>query len=113
MSFRRPRTRKGKAFKLIVVLSFLFAVVLSLAIGSGTSGSNKFNFNGFLITFLICVAVFGITAIILSTPTVKGKIGEKRVSKILTKLTNKFGGTVINDVIIPGIMARHLNLIIF
>ena len=102
MSFRRPRTRRGRIYKLIVILSFLFAVSVSLSVGGGTGSAGKFNTKGFLITFFVCVALFGILAIVLSNPTVKGKLGERRVSKILNRLANKYGGGVINDVIIPG-----------
>lgn len=96
---RRRNTRDGALFKIAVILSILVAIIISIGAGSG---SGRFDLKVFLIVFIISLVLFLTLFIVLSVPSVKGKIGEHRVSKKLQRLAKKYGGYVINDVMIPG-----------
>ena len=104
MRFRRRRRKKklsrnGQKAVLIIVLAFLITIGIS-AIVSNFGG--KFDGTTFAIVTLSLMAVFGVAAIVLSTPVVKGKIGEAKVSRRLKKLAKKKGGQIFDNVIIPG-----------
>lgn len=96
---RSSNKRADQQFKLFLLLSLLIAGVISL-LTIGFNGG-KFNPTAFLITFFVSLIVCVTISLILSSPKVKGKIGEKRVAKKLEKLAKKYGGYVINDVTIP------------
>ena len=104
MLFRHRRRKKklsrnGQKAVLIIVgallITFIIATIVSYLGG-------KFDGTTFVIVALSLMIVFTTAGIILSTPTVKGKIGEARVSRRLKKLAKKNGGQIFDNVIIPG-----------
>lgn len=99
MSRKRYKTRKQRIRALIIILGLLVSITFSL-IFSNITGT--FSLVAFLIIFISCIVGFSILFFILSLPSVRGKIGESKVSKRLDKLAKKYGGYVIDDVIIPG-----------
>lgn len=99
MRRRRHKTRSQSIRALIIVLGLFVAIAFSL-IFSNTTG--KFSVLAFVIIFFSCIIGFGILFLVFSLPSVRGKIGESKVSKRLKKLAKKYGGHVIDDVIIPG-----------
>ncbi|MBQ9265717.1 MAG: NERD domain-containing protein [Bacilli bacterium] len=96
---KRRRKRSDSFLIFMIALSIGLAFVIS---GIVSSITGVFNTNVFIIVFIISLIVTGTIILILSSPKVKGKIGEYRVNRILKKLSKKFGGEVISDVIIPG-----------
>ncbi len=98
---RKYKTRNDQIFTLMVLISLFISGGIGGAISSAATGG-KFDLGIFVITFLIVLVVLMTIVTILSLPSVKGKIGERRVAKRLNKLANKYDGKVINDVIIPG-----------
>ena len=96
---RRRRKRSDWFLMFMIALSIGLAFVIS---GIVSSITGVFNTNVFIIVFIISLIVTGTVILILSSPKVKGKLGEYRVNRILKKLSKKFGGEVISDVIIPG-----------
>ena len=99
MSRRRYKTRKQRIRALIIVLGLLVSIMFSFIFSTITG---KFSVAVFIISFFSCIIAFSILFLIFSLPSVRGKMGESRVSKRLSKLANKYGGSVIDDVIIPG-----------
>lgn len=97
---RRYKSRNDQIFTLLAILSVFISLILASIIGS--IGGKGFNFGTFVVVFFITLIVLVIGSAILSTPKVKGIIGEKRVAKKLARLAKKYDGKVINDVIIPG-----------
>ena len=114
--FRKRRRKKGLVYALVggrskrrqrepnpllgfILLLFLIFIPWMAAV------NNSGNANGLLaliIIFLVLFFALIILSIVLKTPTAKGKIGERKVSKRLNKLARKYGGYVIDDVMIPG-----------
>jgi len=90
--------RTNRIFKLMVLLSLLLSGIVASITMAFTNG---FNTTVFLVTFFVTLVICAILFIIFSLPKVKGNLGEKKVSKYLNLLANKYGGTVIDDVIIP------------
>lgn len=99
MSRRKYKTRGQKIRALIIVLGLFVAISFSLIFSNVTG---KFSLLAFIIIFFSCIIGFSVLFFIFSLPSVRGKMGEQRVSKRLLKLANKYGGSVIDDVIIPG-----------
>lgn len=95
---RRYQKRSNQLFKLFIVISVIVAILIS-ALTIPINGG--FKPGPFIISFLVTLVVCAAIAIILSIPKVKGKIGEKRVSRKLKKLSKKYGGYIVNDVTIP------------
>ena len=98
MARRRKNKRSDIQFKLFVALSLLIAGSVA---GISMSFTKGFNATVFLVTFFITLVILAILSIIFSLPSVKGKLGERKVSKRLNKLANKYGGIVIDNVMIP------------
>lgn len=96
---KRYKTRKERIYIMLCLGALALSVLISLAISNGTG---KFDAQLFAILTIIFIVVFAALFIVFSLPVVKGKIGERRVSKVLNKLAKKYGGTVINDIMIPG-----------
>lgn len=96
---KKKLTREQTWFALFLIAALAVSFGLS-AIVSNAGGS--FNGTAFAITVIVTFLVFAIGYFILSLPSVKGKIGEARVNRVLKKLSKKYGGEVIHDVIIPG-----------
>ena len=99
MSKRRRETRDDQIFKICAIISVLLSLLISYLI---SKISDFFNLKTFVIVFFISLIVTNAITIVLALPSVKGKIGEKKVSKVLNSLMDKYGGYVINDVMIPG-----------
>lgn len=100
MSRRRKRlTRTGTWLRLLLILASLVAIGLSLAI-SNTTGT--FNPSAFFWTFIVSFLVLIVAFIILSRPSVKGRIGESKVNRVLKRLISKYGGYFVHDVIVKG-----------
>lgn len=97
---RRYKSRNDQIFKLLIILSIFISMVLAGIIGS--IAGKGFNIGIFFVVFFITLIVLVIASAILSTPKVKGIIGERRVAKKLAKVAKKYKGKVINDVMIPG-----------
>lgn len=99
MGRKRYKTRKQRIRAFIIVLGLLVSAAFSLIFSNVTG---KFSLTAFLIIFFSCVIGFSILFFIFSLPSVRGKMGESKVSKRLLKLAKKHGGYVIDDAIIPG-----------
>lgn len=100
MAKRRKRlTRQQQWFVLFAGVAILFALGLS-AIVSNAGGT--FNLAAFGWTIVITIFVFGVGYIVLSIPSVKGRIGEARVNRALKGLSKKCGGRFIHDVMVLG-----------
>lgn len=97
---RKYKSRNDQIFTLLAILSVFISSILAGIIGS--IGGKGFNLGTFVIVFLVTLVVLVIVSAILSTPKVKGYLGERKVGKKLVKLAKKYEGKVINDVIIPG-----------
>ena len=89
---RRHRRRKPSEFQKIIAIIFLICFALSTV---GVS-LNPDIFLGVVI-FVLVIALVGV---FLSTPIMRGKIGELKISLLLKSITKKNNGKVINDVII-------------
>lgn len=96
---RRRKKRSDIFFRLFIVISLVVSFLISIIVSNITG---KFNVTIFLILFFSILVGLSILAIILSLPSVKGKIGERKVRKKLERLANKYDGKLINDVIVPG-----------
>lgn len=92
-------TRLQAWFYLLLILALLVAVGISSGVSNATG---TFNGTVFFVTFFISLIVFAILFIILSLPSVKGRIGEGKVNRVLEGLSNKYGGYFIHDVIVKG-----------
>ena len=89
---RRHRRRKPSEFQKIIAIIFLICIVLS-AVGVSLNP-------GLLLGVVIFVLVIALIGVFLSTPIMRGKIGELKISLLLKSITKKNNGKVINDVII-------------
>ncbi|MBQ7249819.1 MAG: NERD domain-containing protein [Bacilli bacterium] len=87
-------------FRLFVCISFLVALTLSFIISFATKG--KFDLTAFLITFFVSLVVLAAGYIVLSIPSVKGRIGEFRVNSQLKNLVKSHGGNLFHDVIVSS-----------
>lgn len=96
---KKYKTRKERIYTLLCLLALALAILISLVISNSTG---TFDVKLFTILTIVFIVVFAAAFIILSLPVVKGKIGEARVSSRLKKLAKKYGGVIINDVMIPG-----------
>ncbi len=104
MLFRRRRRKKklsrsGRKAVLIIIGALLITIAISTIV---SYFGGKFDGTTFVVVALSLMLAFTIAGIILSTPTVKGKIGEARVSRRLKRLAKKNGGQIFDNVIIPG-----------
>ena len=100
---KRRRKRKPSRNKQIATLIVVGALLLTITIATIVSYmGGKFDGLTFVIVALSLMIVFTAAAIVLSLPSVKGKIGEARVSRKLKKLAKKNGGQIFDNVIIPG-----------
>ncbi len=100
---KRRRKRKPSRNKQIATLIVVGALLLTITIATIVSyAGGKFDGLTFVIVALSLMIVFTVAAIVLSLPSVKGKIGEARVSRKLKKLAKKNGGQIFDNVIIPG-----------
>ena len=99
MARRRIRKRRDRIYLALVLLALFISIGISALI-SNITGS--FDLQLFAILTIILIVLFGAGMIVFSLPSVKGKIGEARVSSILKKLAKKYGGYLIDDVTIPG-----------
>ena len=88
----RRHRRKPSEFQKITAIIFLICFALSTV---GVS-LNPDIFLGVVI-FVLVIALVGV---FLSTPIMRGKIGELKISLLLKSITKKYNGKVINDVII-------------
>lgn len=96
---KRRKSRKERIFTSLCLGALALSIVISLVISNSTG---KFDFQLFAILSIIFIVIFGALLIVFSLPAVKGKIGEASVSSRLKKLAKKYGGVIINDVMIPG-----------
>ena len=99
MARSRKRNRKFDKIKAYFLLSILIALSITVTIWVAFG---KINFTLALIITIVLFVTFVTLSIVLSRPSIKGKIGERRVSKKINRLANRYGGYVINDVMIPG-----------
>lgn len=100
---KRRRKKRQSRNKQIATLIVVGAILLTLTIATIVSYlGGKFDGMTFVIVALSLMIVFTVAAIVLSLPSVKGKIGEARVSRKLKKLAKKNGGQIFDNVIIPG-----------
>ncbi len=100
MSRRRKKlTRSQSWFVLFAIAAFLVAGGISALISSLGGG---FNPKLFIILFFVFLILFAAAGIVLSIPSVKGRIGEARVNGVLEELTKDYGGRFIHDVIVMG-----------
>ena len=100
---KRRRKKKPSRNKQIATLIVVGALLLTITIATIVSYmGGKFDGLTFVIVALSLMIVFTAAAIVLSLPSVKGKIGEARVSRKLKKLAKKNGGQIFDNVIIPG-----------
>lgn len=86
------KRKKDNELKIYLGITFLICILLSLL---GVS----LNPSMFIWVFIGVLSVV-LLLTFLSTPIMKGKIGELRIAIILKKITKKYNGKVINDVII-------------
>ena len=96
MARRRYRRRKTKGSGALVFVIFGLAIILTIL---------GVTFQQILVGILIGVGfaiALAITIIILRTPKVKGKLGERKIAKLLEKIASKGDAYVINDVIVPS-----------
>ena len=102
MSKRKRRNRRSRKASIRIAVLILI-IILSVSISTAfANAQGKFDAGLFTILFIVFVLGFGILFFVLSRPSIKGKMGERHVSKKLNRLANKYGGYVIDDVIIPG-----------
>ena len=81
----------------------IIAVFVAAGIASLISNiSGHFDVAVFFVSFLIAVVVLFIGFFILSRPTIKGKLGERRVNRVLKGLSKKYGGHFIHDIVVKG-----------
>ena len=99
MARRRIRKRRDRIYLGLCLLALLFSIGIS-AMVSNITGS--FDLNLFIVLTIIFIIIFATLFIVFSIPSVKGKIGEARVSSILKRLAKKCNGLLIDDVTIPG-----------
>lgn len=91
MSKKKYRTRQENYFLIFLMVSLLIAIITF-----GITNNTKVTIIFFFITLILCLAGY----IVLCIPSVKGKIGEHKVSKQIKKLQKKHGGYIFNNVMI-------------
>ena len=101
MARKKKLTRSDKIVRVIITLSILFA--LAIAFIASNLGGKGFRLDVFFYVFIPTAITLAIIVLIFNTATVKGKIGEAKVSRVLKSIQKKYGGYIINDVIIPDI----------
>ena len=89
---RRRRRRKPSEFQKFIAITFVICFALSIV---GVSLNP-----GLFLGVFIFVLVIALIGVFLSTPIMRGKIGELKISLLLKSITKKYNGKVINDVII-------------
>ena len=89
---RRRRRRKPSEFQKFIAITFVICFALSIV---GVSLNP-----GLFLGVFIFVLVIALVGVFLSTPIMRGKIGELKISLLLKSITKKYNGKVINDVII-------------
>lgn len=94
-SRRRGRRKYYPPEVIIAIVIFVFVEMTMLSVSVSTK-----NYSIFLWSTIIGFALVLFVSIYFSLPSVKGKRGEKKVAKILNRLVSKYGGGVINDVIV-------------
>ena len=85
------RKNKLKYLSIEQLLVFIITVIISMA----------FIATKVWVGLFIVVPIGFLTILIFGLPVVKGKFGEKEVSRFLNRLAKKHDGYLINDVIIP------------
>ena len=101
MSRRRKRTKRSDQwFKVFFLIAVLVAGIASAIVG-GFSGT-QFNSTAFLVVFFVTLVVAATGYLILSLPSVRGGIGEKKVDRRLKCLVSKYGGQAFHNVMIAG-----------
>ena len=101
MAMKKKLSKSDKIARAIIALSIIFALAIAF-IASNLSG-NGFRLDVFFYVFIPTAITLSIIVLIFNTATVKGKIGEAKVSRVLKSIQKKYGGYIINDVIIPDI----------
>ena len=89
---RRRRRRKPSEFQTFIAITFAICFALS-TIGVTLNP-------GLFLGVFIFVSLISLVGVFLSTPIMRGKIGELKISLLLKSITTKYNGKVINDVII-------------
>ena len=100
MAKRRRKTRNEQWFTVLVGLALGFSILLSLIVSGLFLG--HFDLNLFLWTFFITLIILLIGFIVLSLPSVKGRIGEARVNGKLKRLVQRYGGNLFHNVMVEG-----------
>ena len=88
----RRRRRNSSEFQKVIAITFVICFALSIV---GVSLNP-----GIFLGVFIFVLVIALVGVFLSTPIMRGKIGELKISLLLKSITKKYNGKVINDVII-------------
>ena len=96
---KKKLTRRQKWFVLFSLIAFITAGGISTLVANA---GGSFNLALFFIIFFLILIVFSVGYIVLSLPSVKGRIGEARVNHVLDSLSKKYGGRFIHDVIVLG-----------
>lgn len=101
MSTRKKKrlTRDEKLFLSLYLASLGLAFVIAALISNITG---RFNNVVFFVTAISIFAVLATTILVLSLPSIRGKIGERRVNKALKDTSNKNGGNFFKGIIIPS-----------
>ena len=99
------RSKKKKMIIGLIIVFILLCAVVSIMLkpiyqAIGIPEDKQMNVT--IVLILIVFAIFTVISIYVGTAVYKGKKGEKQVSKMLNKYASKYGGYVIDDVIIPG-----------
>lgn len=97
---KKKETRLEIWYKLLVLIAFVFAVAVVSIVSVASSG--QFDIVIFAITFAVTLLVFIIGLAVLSSPSVKGRIGEARVHRRLKKLEKRCGGKVFHNIMVEG-----------
>lgn len=96
---KKRKTRRQMWFMLFLVLSVGISFGVAAIVANVGGG---FNTTLFFVLALCLSVVFLALYIVLSIPSVKGRMGEGRVNSVLESLSKTYGGCFIHDVIIPG-----------
>ena len=99
MANKKYKKRQDRIFEGIAATAAFIALFISFIIAYA---SGAFNAKIFLIIFFVSLVILLVLYVVLSIPSVKGKIGELRVSKRIKKVAKRYNGKVIDDVTIPG-----------
>ena len=96
---KKKLTREKMWFIVFVIFSLLLSILAAL-IASYAGG--RFIPTLFAIVFIASLLVFSSGYLILSLPAVRGWVGEAIVGLSLKRLVKKYGGRLINNVIVLG-----------